>query len=430
LGLFYEALIIMKLNRLRHFDLFSGYGGFTLALERIYGDYPVNKKGTRNGKNLFIGRNKPGFKHGAGRSASTQIIGFSEIDEYASAILKYRWPNVKNYGNITRIKTKNLPDFDLLTGGSPCQDLSIAGKRRGLSGERSGLFYHFIRILKDKKPKYFIWENVKGAMYSNKGRDFALILNQMADCGYSLWWQILNAKDFGVPQNRERIFVVGFRDKSAPEVFFERKDGEAYNGKTRYSTQDSKPEIGQALRRYGVDGIGPALKHNPTNIKIPVNTKKGYDIARSGDSINFAFLGGKDRQGRVGHGVAQTLDLSMQQYTPVIAKTVRVGGKGSPIDNKQNWMNYKINNRVRRLTPIECERLMGLPDGWTKYAQGKIGDKTIIGYKDNKDKTQTIPIFAKSKDGVVVISDSQRYKLCGNGVVVNVVEEIIKRLIL
>ena len=96
-------------------------------------------------------------------------IGFSEIDKYASMVLKYRFPNVKNYGDCTKINWKSIPNFDLLTGGSPCQDFSIAGKRAGLKGARSSLAWEFIRCLRDKKPRYFIWENVKGVLSSRGG---------------------------------------------------------------------------------------------------------------------------------------------------------------------------------------------------------------------------------------------------------------------
>ena len=148
-------------------------------------------------------------------------IGFSEIDQYANKVLAKRFPGVKNYGDITKINWAEVPDFDILTGGSPCQDLSIAGKRAGLDGARSGLFFEYMRAVKEKRPRYFIWENVKGALSSQNGWDFATVINQMAEAGYSLWWQVLNAKDFGIPQNRERVFVVGFRDEPAPEILLE-----------------------------------------------------------------------------------------------------------------------------------------------------------------------------------------------------------------
>lgn len=206
---------------MKHFDLFSGYGGFSLALKNIYDNnrLDLQKQETEN----LHRDNSNTEEQPLWGSDGVQTIGFSEIDKYASAVLKYHWPNIKNYGDITKINWSEVPDFDLLTGGSPCQDLSIAGKRRGLEGARSGLFYEYMRAVKEKRPKYFIWENVKGALSSNKGFDFAAVLNEMAEAGYSLWWQVLNAKDFGVPQNRERIFVIGFRDGCPGEVFFESK---------------------------------------------------------------------------------------------------------------------------------------------------------------------------------------------------------------
>ena len=147
-----------------------------------------------------------------------ELVGFSEIDKYASQVLKYHYPNTKNYGDCSKIDYREVPDFDLLTGGSPCQDFSIAGKRKGIVGERSGLVWEYLRCLEEKKPKYFIWENVKGVLSSRRGYDFGNILTAFSEAGYSLWWQVLNAKDFGVPQNRERVFVVGTRGEGGREV--------------------------------------------------------------------------------------------------------------------------------------------------------------------------------------------------------------------
>jgi DNA-cytosine methyltransferase len=164
------------MKRLRAFSLFSGVGGFEIGIQD-----------------------------------SVETIGFSEIDKYASMVLRYKYPNITNYGDCTKINWSEVPDFDLLTGGSPCQDFSIAGKRAGIEGKRSGLVWEYIRCLEEKKPRYFIFENVKGLLSSGGGRHFATILTAFSEAGYSLWWQVLNAKDFGVPQNRERIFVVGYR---------------------------------------------------------------------------------------------------------------------------------------------------------------------------------------------------------------------------
>lgn len=146
---------------------------------------------------------------GLGFPKDWEAVGFSEIDKYASMVLKYRFPNTQNYGDITKIKWEQMPDFDLLTGGSPCQDFSIAGKRRGLEGSRSSLAWEFIRCLRSKKPRYFIWENVKGVLSSNEGKDFECLCEEFCKSGYAIDFEVLNAKNFGVPQNRERIFLVG-----------------------------------------------------------------------------------------------------------------------------------------------------------------------------------------------------------------------------
>jgi DNA (cytosine-5)-methyltransferase 1 len=341
-----------------HFDLFSGYGGFSLALQKVYGDNNLRP-------NELAGSERPKELHNTENELQQrecvdnfETIGFSEIDKYASAVLKYHWPNTKNYGDITNINWSEVPDFDLLTGGSPCQDLSIAGKRRGLEGERSGLFYEYMRAVREKKPKYFIWENVKGALSSNQGFDFATVINEMAEAGYSLWWQVLNAKDFGVPQNRERIFIIGFRDGSPREVFFEAGD----NGET---------------------------------LKQIIGGSQGNRVyEESGVSVNLSSNGGGQ-----GHKTGLYAITRGRSTEPWKAGTVAPSRRLSDKDD----IKVVDTPRIRRLTPTECERLMGLPDGWT--SKGIIDDKEVE------------------------ISDSQRYKLCGNGVVVNVVEEIIKQLI-
>lgn len=383
---------------MKHFDLFSGYGAFTLALQKIYetknnfrftADKQSTKKSVRHQSNQSI--SSGGMGNGRGKYSNDnrcETIGFSEIDKYASAVFEYHWPNTKNYGDITKINWDKVPDFDLLTGGSPCQDLSIAGKRAGLDGSRSGLFWEFMRAVREKKPRYFIWENVKGALSSNKGLDFAAVLNEMAEAGYSLWWQVLNAKDFGVPQNRERIFVVGFRDEPSREIFFEREDSPKDNVIPTLTT-----------RYYSGQANGAYIGDKKNKIKQLNNPTHSNNRLYSDDGISPALntAQGGNRQPKILSDILERKKDSLGRNMPIH----RAIGK----------------SRIRRLTPIECERLMGLPDNWTK-----------LGIID-------VPFFTSGKGihqnyKIVEISDSQRYKLCGNGVVVNVVEEIIKKLIL
>lgn len=177
------------------FSLFSGIGGPEKALKRL------------------------GIKY--------ELVGYSEIDKYASKSYSavHKEPEIKNYWDITKINEKELLDFDLMTWGFPCQDISIAGKQAGIKqGTRSGLYYDGLRILKEKKPKYSLIENVK-ALTSKKFKDtFESILNDLTESGYNNYWQVLDAKDYGIPQHRERVFIVSIRKDINQEFIFPEKE--------------------------------------------------------------------------------------------------------------------------------------------------------------------------------------------------------------
>ena len=187
-------------------DTFTGIGGFSLAFKEVF---PEGK-----------------------------IIGYSEIDKYASKVYEKHFPGVKALGDITAIRERELPEFDILTFGFPCQDLSIAGKRAGFQGKRSILFFEAIRIINAVRPKYFIFENVKGLFSSHGGRDFTAILRSIADIGYDGQWQLLNTKWF-LPQNRERIYFVGhLRGEPRPEIFPITESDFINNEKAIWETQN------------------------------------------------------------------------------------------------------------------------------------------------------------------------------------------------
>lgn len=154
-----------------------------------------------------------GFEYGiqqSNKAKQLECIGYSEIDKYARNVYEKHYPNHPGLGDATEIKTENLPDFDFLVGGFPCQAFSVAGKRRGFCDTRGTLFFEIARILKDKKPTYFLLENVKGLLSHDKGRTFQTILKILSDLGYNVQWKIYNTKNYGIPQNRERIYIKGF----------------------------------------------------------------------------------------------------------------------------------------------------------------------------------------------------------------------------
>jgi len=171
-----------------------------------------------------------GFEYGIQQSKYSEhfeCIGFSEIDKYAKSIYIRHFPGHKDLGDATKIRTEELPDFDFLVGGFPCQAFSVAGKRRGFNDTRGTLFFEIARILKDKRPRYFLLENVKGLLSHDKGKTFQTILKVLSDLGYVVQWTLLNSKDFQVPQRRERVFIEGYiRGECSGEVLSVRRNCE------------------------------------------------------------------------------------------------------------------------------------------------------------------------------------------------------------
>ena len=203
-------------------SLFAGIGGFDLAMQR----------------------------------AGMKVVASVEIDKACNQVLAKHFPDTKQFNDITEVKGSDLidagfnPSGGIITGGFPCQDLSVAGKRAGLAGQRSGLFWHAARLVEETQSEWFVIENVPGLLSSNEGKDFGIVLRTMAELGYSVSWRILDAQHFGVPQRRRRIFIVGRRatDGSPAEVLFKSE------GLRRNLTQ-SKPQ-GQDATRTITDSTG------------------------------------------------------------------------------------------------------------------------------------------------------------------------------
>ena len=292
---------------------------------------------------------------------------YSEIDKHAIANYKYNYPNAKYIGSVTDIRPGDFRGIDIITFGSPCQDFSLAGKRKGLEGERSSLIEYAIRLVTDIRPSVFIWENVKGAFSSNAGADFWAILQAFANIGnYRIEWQLLNTKWF-LPQNRERIYLIGhLADRSEPGVF---PIGE--NDRLCYKSE----KIGN------LHNVTRCLNANNFNsdvgsfIQVKSATKKGYEIANECDSINLSNPNSETRRGRGGKGVAQTLDCSCNQgvITHNVTNFVKVRKHKVDIENLQ----YLLKNSKNK-SCSEISEILNLP-------------KTKVEHWFRSDKSFSIP---------------------------------------
>jgi DNA (cytosine-5)-methyltransferase 1 len=380
-------------------DLFSGIGGFHKGFERA--GYKVNSY-------------------------------FSEVDKHAVAVYKHNFKKSKYVGSVTDVRGGDLPNIDVITFGSPCQDFSLAGKRKGMGGERSSLILEAIRLISECRPRVFVWENVKGTFSSNDGEDFAAILQEFAGLGgYRLEWQLLNTSWF-LPQNRERIYLVGYSTKPGGDwggVFPIREAAIVSHRKEWHKGQEStsvrdKNSLARTLNSRPAFGQGS----EDTFIKVKSATKKGYEVATEGDCINLSQPTSETRRGRVGKGRANTLETSCNQavvqpnynnkaLNETIAKSNLKEGEVKALDlyNRSardecptlkdpthNTMRLHDGYRIRRLTPIECERLQGFPDNHTAF-----------GDYDGEIKP---------------VSNTQRYKMCGNAVTVDVVHAVVERI--
>ena len=198
---------------MKYLSLFSGVGGFELGIQQAYESISKSER-------KQPGRNKENQPLHGKQLVAPQCIGFSEIDKYASQIYQSHFSNHKAYGDITKINEKELPDFELLVGGFPCQSFSIAGKRGGFNDTRGTLFFEIARIIREKQPRLLLLENVKGLLSHDKGKTFTTIISTLDELGYDCQWQVLNSKNHGVPQNRERVFIIGNRrGTERPDVF-------------------------------------------------------------------------------------------------------------------------------------------------------------------------------------------------------------------
>ncbi|KKN74990.1 hypothetical protein LCGC14_0384920 [marine sediment metagenome] len=308
---------------MRFIELFAGIGGFRYGLEQM-GRLQQGVERPRRSRVI----------EGKGGKSQFDCVWANEWDKYASQIYRKQYGEICEQ-DIRTVDPSTIPKHDLICAGFPCQSFSIAGKRGGFEDTRGTLFFEIMRIARAKRTPYLLLENVKGLLSHDEGDTFQTILRTLDEFGYDVQWQVLNSKDFGVPQNRERVFIIGhLRGQPRPKVF----------------------PIGEADEVY---------------------TEPDGQVVHAIDS-NY-HKGWLDNQQR-------TMVLNQPKYgeyhTSDVADNMAGTGKSSQI-------KAVIGNSIRRLTPIECERLQGFPDNWTEG-----------------------------------ISDTQRYKCLGNAVTTNVIEAI------
>ena len=309
-----------KTKEIRYFSMFTGVGGFELGLTNFNRTFSKTQAKNLQGE---LSSN-PTIVGDGGKSSPFSCIGFSEIDKYASQLLKNKWPNIKNYGDATRIIPEELPDFELLVGGFPCQSFSIAGKRKGFEDTRGTLFYDIARILKVKRPKHLLLENVKGLLSHDRGRTFATILTTLSELGYVIQWMVLNSKFFGVPQNRERVFIIGsLRGEPIPEILPLRESNpevvpqseisntliSGYHKLARGTTMINmqKPELGPGqIKKIQVDVSGKGYKSQQDRIYLTDGVMGTLPNSNPDNKLNIIAhslypRSSKTKQGGTGH---------------------------------------------------------------------------------------------------------------------------------
>jgi len=384
---------------MKYLSTFSGIGGFELGIQLAYESTMDNRRTTET-PTLEERRNKPmpDNSNGDGRRSNPTCIGYSEIDKYASQIYQKHFPNHKPYGDITQIIAEELPDFDLLVGGFPCQAFSIAGKRGGFEDTRGTMFFELARILRAKQPRLFVFENVKGLLSHDGGKSFATIIQTLDELGYDLQWQVLNSKNHGVPQNRERVFIIGnLRGTPRPQVFPFGEDDGVLDKEDKSNKRRAQAEIASTL------AAGGEMKADKSFVVEVVADLAGQKWSRFNESSRRIYgTDGISPTIPTVAGGGHTPKIDVSEIEDVLhSQGLEITEKGyESLDRAISLQDA----RIRRLTPTECERLQGFPDGWT---EGGINEK--------------------GED--ITISDTRRYQTLGNAVTVNVIRDIFLRLI-
>ena len=333
-----------------------------------------------------------------------------EINEKCQSVLRRHFPNTKLFSDVRNCTAENLEKVDIITAGFPCQDLSCAGKRKGLNGERSGLFYEATRIIRELRPRYAVFENVPGLLTSASGLDFAAVLDELDRCGSrETAWRCVDSRFYSVAQRRKRVFIVAdFGGESASQILFEqegvRRHFEKGEGKECKTSSEAERNAGRSSywdggqmsdtldvsvlvnrqtmpekRRFAAVMIEPdvAITHSG-GINLKLGTVANTLSTQTGSETTAMFNGVWQM-----HHASEVYRECEDGIAPTLQERMGTGGNNVPLVG------------IRRLMPIECERLQGFPDGWTEKG-----------------------IDLEGKE--VFNTDSHRYRMLGNAVTTNV----------
>lgn len=310
-----------------------------------------------------------GFREGLTRAGGFVCAGHCELDRNAERSYRALFDTKGEWycEDIRNAEPEQLPEFDLLCGGFPCQSFSVAGHRGGFSDPRGTLFFELARLAEARKPAYLLFENVPGLLYHDCGRTFAAILHELEGMGYGLEWQVLNSRDFGLPQSRKRVYLIGYLD--------ERCRGKVFPFTETAGTSLKQIRSGsQGERVYSCEGVSCTL------------------------SSEAGGFGGRTGLYEVSQDNLCCVDMNEKPEFTSYARCVMAKQNGGIRKRRREASGVWDGKRIRRLTPRECLRLQG----WTD---------------DRIDRIVSLQ------------SDSQIYKQAGNGVTVHVVEAIGRRLV-
>ena len=423
------------MNTIKFIDLFAGIGGFRYGLEKVgeqVQGFPQRQEEVGDSGNELL-RTVGNYGHSGQSPQKYTCVYSNEWDKYAAQIYNshFKHPSTLNQDggdepdssrsngegwgsradgvdtrDIRTVPTSEIPDFDLLVGGFPCQAFSIAGKRKGFDDTRGTLFFEIARILRDKRPRYFILENVKGLLSHDEGKTFQTILGVLTDLGYEYQWQVLNSKNFGVPQNRERVFIVGnFRGERRPKVFPVsganeediRNVGEdlSYSLDANYHKGTNTLDKGRRQLIQKIGGSQGMRVYDPKGLSTTIAGLAGGWGAKTG---LYAMQWRRTEKGKEERRKNQANGRDYTPFSDGAREVVPNPGKKiiGTITSQAVAKDSLVGNetQIRRLTPVECERLQGFPDGWTEG-----------------------------------VSDTQRYKCLGNAVTTNVITWIGEKLL-